>query len=896
MNKDLSKLKMTYGLLPTVDMQMQYLNMHPELRSTIGIFSNIKNLNKEGLTTKGKDPTPGQWTQEDERLHPRGEGGKWTNKPGESETVSEPEKSKTWGGKREFSGRPSTDPAKMSIRLKDKFKLQNPDWSDDQVNEAVKQYAKDNLKPDLLQYMENPDEYYKKVDEDRKNALLESYKTTAKKVKPVSDSADTKEVLNDIRTSVNKWNEEVQKSKDIVEAAKTFRSKEADSTEVLKARTILGIAAFTTALGLVATLMAKKTPRGLFPTLLSGIRDLSPSGRPDITKVVPNTLLRVLNIVSPKRLEPLKPGFEIYSNEIGSARKLISSILRKINYKGKPLLNKKQIIDFGPPIYGYKGKYGLGKGYSFNVNGNYVPEALDADKITNLVIVGKDGIPDLVNIAISKKKLPHLTKNTTKFLSDEAKDNLKKEWGLEAIRKKRTYHIVNEDAFYKKGESVGLWDLPSSEEIALQKTSPKKGKYLVGNKVLLDWKKSFPSEMYRLNWESTDINSYNDIVSNRAAYWNEKIIPMISRRVLSYLTAVGTVGTTTALFFEKDIEQSVSDIINMTKSDYENNQRAMMEQAKAQESESKKKESRLDKEIKLETARGKRNKAEAYKETLRKATIDMLVHGGLRDRLEGATTEKTLTNPIILQRYAKRVMQAMDGWDTEDKVNKFVNEMENDEEKRKAFMRIVAMYFNEEARKEKNSEELLNEFRKFREERKTEPEKKSESKSAELFDLVIKGFSDNDSEYNEMRDYIENEPEFAYNLKMNLIAHDVASMISDISQGCKEVVKNGMPGHSDFEQINDFLVDFYKYLKDKSKENIDEESDNEIYTKSFDSVSGLPYLSSQSDQSAGLFVGEKHKPNEKCPKCEKIVNEEVISKCNKVECPFSHLDSIETKE
>lgn len=144
------------------------------------------------------------------------------------------------------------------------------------------------------------------------------------------------------------------------------------------------------------------------------------------------------------------------------------------------------------------------------------------------------------------------------------------------------------------------------------------------------------------------------------------------------------------------------------------------------------------------------------------------------------------------------------------------------------------------------------------------------------------------------------EPEqIAYSLDevADQIGLNLAKMIINLGEMCQEVTKNGVPGHTEYEQIEDLLASVYQYIKEDAEKNGDGELP--LKEKSFDNSSSDSVMSSQRDSLGGLFIKPgslKPNINEKCPLCSKMASEEIVSKCDNPQCPYDWLQAVETKE
>lgn len=160
--------------------------------------------------------------------------------------------------------------------------------------------------------------------------------------------------------------------------------------------------------------------------------------------------------------------------------------------------------------------------------------------------------------------------------------------------------------------------------------------------------------------------------------------------------------------------------------------------------------------------------------------------------------------------------------------------------------------------------------------------KKQESKG--LYDIVMKALHGDD--YDEDPNTEDSSEPIApgiYDIA-DIVGDEVASMISDISQSCKNVIENGVPTHSQFEELNQVINEIYGYMKDQAKlappEEIEEE--NQISEKSFDKNESKDEKEPEKDTI--------------CTVCGKQATEEQIAQCQEALCPNNYLNMIVDKE
>ena len=863
-----------------------------EISEEIKVESSPRTLSSLLITTK--EITKEEFKEEE---HPRASDGKFTDKVGgDSGSTITPEKG-SWGGYRASSGRLPKDPIEAKQRLEEKIKKSKPEINDDELKKEIEDYAVKNRKPDLLLATTNPVAYQQKKEKEMMEAMASSYKKTSVngvRVPDIDSSDDTEQLKRDTKTSVSVWKKEVHQAKDIKEAIDTYNSKEAEKDEVRKARIILGAAIVGSALLAGKILLSKpslsKAGFTYDPALdkAGSIRTMFSSDTiPDPLKVGKATWFRWLKTIEPPK-GPIGKftdrSHTIYESEIGSFQRVISSAIGKIMGK-----NPDEVLALGPGIKGMRGRFGLGSYYKIGRSENYIPRPFDSDAITGLRIINKDRKFNVFNLALINKVI--------------GDSNLpgKAPAGLRRVQRGSKYFWEFQDKVgelkflqYAKQKNliqnvkVGVKDLDSylkSVRTTGGKLDPKK----IGNiNITYDPVRSAIPEQIMRRWPDkarTKFKESADTFESTALWLGHTAIPMTSRKVIAALVPFAGVGTTSAFYFAKDFDTFARAVDIFSKTEGEGEQNKILSDSISAYNESKKDSKDIDKQIKLEKAQEKNARAKSTLEVIRDSAIEKLISElKIRKDLEGFVTEYSLTPEVIRKRFNKRMREEMGYSDNEEGMLRLTAALKDPKVVKDILQRIAAEELkgkksgkdtNEESSFTHNYDFSTENQRNIREEIENEKNKKAK----EFSDYVMKMYESLDNEEE------ESDQEFlSLDQMTSLAAYEITNMISDLSSCCRDMIENGVPGHSDYEEISQILTEIYTYMKDQAKIVISE--DNKI-VKSFDKNESL------SDNAGNEVTPD---PNEICKICGKVATVEHISRCSNPKCSYSFIAGLEKKE
>jgi hypothetical protein len=435
-----------------------------------------------------------------ESEHPRDPSGKFTDKIGGGGEKLHPEKG-SWGGGREHAGRLPKEAHNAVPKLKERFRKKNPEATEEQINQMVTDYAKNNLKPDILEYQENPDNYYKKLEESRRDAMLDKYRKThfqGKPVKNVYNSDDTSQIKDEVRGSASKWKRAIEERKSIEEAKEIYENEEATQSEKNMARLITGAATVASAVGLWALL--RKRPNFIGAGLKElehigegksaaerAMRALSEENTANPLEMIKGKFLHTLDVIPrpPKTSTdnpfPIDRATQIYKEDVGSFRKVLSRTLG---------LSEDKVAALGPPMGGYgpRSRYKLGDRYTVDPNSrNYRIKEGDFDAKTGLVLIDKTGRPDLINIAIAENVIAAKPKDSFRMVKNNKTGELeKKPYTPDGLRRSKDGErweleagSTNETKFleFLKSEKNGVLQRTAIEDIS----KPEKGSKVAVN-------------------------------------------------------------------------------------------------------------------------------------------------------------------------------------------------------------------------------------------------------------------------------------------------------------------------------------------------------------------------------------------------------------------------------
>jgi hypothetical protein len=923
----------------------------------------------------------------DESKHPRApkgseHGGEFTSKlrGGAEEIV--PTKG-TWGGARETAGRLPKEAHNAVPKLKERFRKQNPDASEDQITQMVSDYAKTNLKPDYLEFVENPDSYFNKLEADRRDAML----TKMRKVKyngvtvpDVNNSGQTAEIRDQVKESVSKWNRALGQSKSIMQAKAIFYKENATDAEKNQARLIAGAAFVASAIGVAALLRQRPhftgagfqewnrvAEGGAGKKFGSLARAIKPEGNVDAMTAVKNTWVHAMDI-KPNPVEgitakigDIDPWNEIYKKNVGFFSRLVGRILYGKNKAAKLGAN---VVGYGPRTPYYLPEYHIVDKNS----GNYILGEYHADPITGLRLTGangKIGWREARNIAIATHKIDSAPVFAEKQRIARIKHKTLPEppKGLKLSNDKRQWVIDNEDEFMDSLSEKGLFEEVGKEKASIspskktpsKKTPSKKtqdetdeakaaakmsaveaGIYITEKKkVYRIVEANLPSEI-AIPWTDIERQMFNAGVASFKDYsqfLDEHVWNTVSRKTLALL-GIATGTTSGMYYFHQDINESLRERGKVDKDALETAQRISSLKAKVLAKQA----SQADKEkLKLMTAAAKAQEARAREQRMleltRSGLVRELIGAGFRNIKEGVRTDFSLTvetmekmseqnqRAAIQGALTKKLMTEAGYPNTERGFANAWNDFQLQNEKGQNFSELLLRQLEYNMNEAKgpfsqsppgqppNVDVVVNQNTPERPSAPLEGVEESRTTSSGgktvvrrrkptqgsgdihergFLDIVVKTLND----FN-----VESETEdnpISLDEITTAVAQEVARMISDMSDSCRYMIENGVPGHTKYEALNDILVEIYAYMKDRAK--TEKPENTEISTKSFDKSFETPYMSTQSDSGGGMFTGRK-KPNsqEKCPKCQSMATEETVNKCDKADCPYSFIDMIEEK-
>jgi hypothetical protein len=897
----------------------------------------------------------------EESEHPRApkgseHGGEFIAKPGTGGGTLGPTKG-SHGGAREAAGRLPKEAHSAVPKLKERFRKQNPGASEEQITQMVSDYAKDpsHMKPDYLEFIESPDSYFKKLEEDRRNSMLSKMRKIKYgdgTVKEVESSGATGEVVDEVKNSVSKWNRAIGQAKSLKQAKETYSKEDASASEINAARLIYGTAFVATAIGLATVIRGTRgfTRAGFKPLKAiegevgseygSLYRSVEHAGTTDPMSTVKNTWFRAMNIKpdisggKTAKVAEIDPWNEIYASEVGFWNRLMGRIGNA--GEGKTIVVGPSLVGRGPAS-----RFRLPEWKITNrSSGNYNLQPLDTDPKTGLRLLNARGKPELINIAIATGKI----KQPELHVGDLPP-------GLKLSEDGKEWIIRDEHAFMEhlSSDEVGLFTKIKPPKGPKPKATPAEGEgeisvgkdfgtHTVGNDSYALVKGNLP-ELIAQTWSGKAHEAWkigSEAHRGLFHFLEGQVWPSVSRKTLAFLTvATGGAGGG-AFYFQQDIENLLRVRGKQDEGAYE----AADKIRKVKEAMRRQQGSVADKElIKLQTANLRAQKeaavAKARLETLRENVIDKLVNYGFRSELEGAVTPFGRTIPTIIGMgpvaQAALVKRAL----TKDLLKKYgyvgedgLIELQTDliDKKKKARQLTEEVLSNIEKDKEFQQHEVkvvpakaaikneVDRVADVEEPKTTEASKEkpvtkripaeevAERKAKRQRDAEAKlkkeaGFYDiivkamNET----VAELDDSDIPIDIDEITTAIAEELATMIADMSTACRLMIENGVPGHSKYEEINDILVEIYAYMKDRAKTG--EPENTEISQKSFDKSFETPYMSTQHDPGGGMFTGNR-KPNlkERCPKCQNMATEETVSKCEKADCPYSFVDMIAEKQ
>jgi hypothetical protein len=890
-------------------------------------YKNTKGLSDLLLVTKAM--TKEEFDESEHPRNPKGSehGGEFVAKPGTGGGKLSPVKG-SHGGAREAAGRLPKEAHNAVPKLKERFRKQNPDASEDQITQMVVDYAKDPsrpMKPDYLEFIENPDNYFKKLEEDRRNAMLTKVRKSKfgdGTVREGETSGETGEIVDETRGSVSKWNRAVKQSKSIMQAKAIFDKEDASQSEKNAARLIYGTAFVAAAIGLATMMRGSKGFVGagfeVFDPIKNKLgkkygslyRPVENTGATNPMNTVRDSLYRVMKIKpnppadKTAKVANIDEWNEIYARDVGFWNRLMGRIAR---------VGEEETVVLGPSIVGRgpTSRFRLPVWrVTNNHSGNFTLQPLDTDIKSGLRLLDAKGRPEVINIAIAT--------GVIKKPSGRVKEMPK---GLILSKDKKEWIIEDKELFMN---SLTEGKRPLFQEIK----SPSKGKeaatpegeikvdqnigiYTIGPNKHYELIKANLPELLAQRWEGSAQDAWKlgaEAHRGLANFLDGQVWPSISRKTLAYLSVATTGVGGGTFYFQQDIESMLRERGRQDESAYD-----VAEKIRKKKEQLNKKAGVNKTDIKaltnLSKAQEAAAKAKTHLEVLRKSAVDELVKHGFRSAKEGARTNFGLTMQTIQREAPNAAERLVDRALTKDLLQKysysgkkgmteFYADLLQNKKKALSFMEDVAenikkdsefrQYETGKQSKPDFQEQMRQDNKSSKTRQEAEEEWKKYTGKKEFYDLVLKALNGVEESL------LDEEKPATLDEITTAIAEELATMISDMSETCRLMIENGVPGHSKYEEINDILVEIYAYMKDRAK--TEKPENTEISTKSFDKSFETPYMSTQSDSGGGMFTGRK-KPNaqEKCPKCQSMATEETVSKCDKADCPYSFIDMIEEK-
>jgi HK97 family phage prohead protease len=583
----------------------------------------------------------------EESEHPRASDGKFTSSGKGSGTSSsksskpnapKPDKGR-WGGVRKGAGRVPKDPIEAKAKLERRFRNQNPEASNEEINQKIIDHAVEKRKPDLLAYVKDPVAYQKERDQQLLERAAASYKKVKRggtTIEEGRNSRDTYASLDGIKNSESRWNRAVKESKSVDEAIKTFKKEDAGESEKTQGKVVIAAATIASAIGFAAIMRGRPSFKNI-----DALRSAGGAGREaaNIAKA------EFFSVVSKKKTQDAV-GLE----------KIATSVIEKLGIKK---VGKNEVVRFGPKIKGYgpNSPYKIDGNYKKIVRGDdYIPKAGDRDTDSAYVLFTENG-PSLRGIAVSSgviPKKPGLKTVSKKVGGVSSLEELEKH-GLTAVSTK------NNGTIWNVKDPEKFKNFLKEKNILNESTKNAQGKLRVdeieieigGKKVRHEVSKKHLSKDISALWTKEEKEIKNLILKNASENWHdymdEKVWGLISRKVLATLTA--TTSTTGLYYFQKDIEESITDVKRFRKNDLSEDEKIAkilsqmnkeektsrsdldMERAKAKAELAKAK--RLEREAELERERrfSKEEKNSASEDT-EKEKPKMKVHKGGVDPTE----------------------------------------------------------------------------------------------------------------------------------------------------------------------------------------------------------------------------------------------------------------------
>ena len=909
----------------------------------------------------------------EESEHPRDNSGKFTDKPGGGVSTPAPRKG-SHGGYRAMSGRLPKEPHLAIAKRKDQIKRQNPDLSDKQIDDAIREHAYKAGKPDWITYLDDPDKYYAEREQRVKDSAMTrrgiAYSYGSKVNRPET-AADLRSELDSSNQARTRFEEERRKQRAIGDAYKTFRDKEAPESDRRAAKIILGVAAIVSLFGFGALMLRAPKLRGIkslnlgpddFKKIagyehLGDIPDLSskvqPHGLPATDIALVNDSPRFFQLKKAVGLDELaertrKQGgkeidetVEIAADQVGSLNRWLGTLLKKreLRKQGKALEEGAQyaitggmkwhgfsLDRFRPKDYFF---FKLGKkGQANMTKENYIPKPGDVNMKTGHAITNEDGI-------IAHENVKNMLMD---YYSGMRKENVPFSFTKAPVPKDGPKGRRIENLLDKNGKIIGVrheeaglkwvnpegkgdarkWDVHIENEDVFEAWCVKNGWLKQQKKVVGERgkkrgrmnerlsKKLLPDEIAR-RWDMAldkeKLKKRQELLENYkgwAEFLNEDVVGGLSRKVLAGLSL--TVPGSMAYYFAKDMDASSKAFAEAKAQERADvGERMRLDTADIAATEKREREQRAH-EVRIAQLEERKAKHETSTEAIRllekdrrRTFIARIAGMGYRRIKEGAQDEWGLDSTTFSRRFADSVDSKKQADWSDAKAAQFagnislalnkigVDVTDDDQyeewmgafnEHPKQFMRMIKDQYIK-----KFGEEGWNDF--------LNKNFGTRKDAAEDYEWSTAGFDDMDALVTKAAELIESEEEpqrpISVDELINELADEITSQIHFMSQICKNQIESGMPGHSDFEDVNDIVTELYAAIKDRAKR---DNNAPETIEKSFDKKAAVGFMSTQQDQSGGMFVKPNH---ETCSVCGKELTRETVAHCSRKDCPNDYL-------
>jgi HK97 family phage prohead protease len=862
----------------------------------------------------------------------------------------------THGGSRTGAGRIPNDAHKAVAVMKEKYKEQFPDLTDTKINEKIRADAYRLGKPDWILYLDDPAKYHEELLQKQLAAMQSKYRKPSTRSGFMSDSLNNaSEASSMMAQNLKQYDEDVVKSKAISQAWNVYKDENAEKDEKTKAKTILavgGLASAAVLMGLfwkrptyiARSLSFMKDPKAAEAMEVAGqkwavqVAELA-GGIPKTGVVADADILQLVKVTGMDSWTTAK--------QANFVKRWIGGAIARIN--GEYQKGETYAIRFGPGWHGYTSEsmFYPGQGFVFKtseaimtnprkgkqaVGGilQYHSRAFDTDVATGFTITNdKGGLDPTGYINSARIRLKNLTdpKNTpnpekvkkyeTKLnaLESEIKsytspfyvDNTGGADNLVIARKKMVIDDITYKNFVKDNKKAGIKLTDKMIDDAVEKNllNVKQAdetdmiKWLHDNKYMESVKEEGVLKLINRNgtipeniFQKYTPEEHTEWAKNAEMedwwgwkkYLNKEVIGPFSRKTVAGLTVATGAAAAPLYYFNKDISGFADDMVS-----HQTKQRKEMEEINRQSAKTipstGSKSLTYAQMMALERAKqktaGKNKELEAVRmlrDRTQKDLISAAIGEKVRREIEGSVVRYATILATVLKRHPDMATEILNktgfNWNNANEITDLAVMMGKDEEFAKWFAGRAAVYMQEK----KNKQKVFNTFTKmspnegeYEDFKRAAEEMEREKAGAKSFDdFVTKGMSDSDTG----KTIIE------LNSLSDILAYDFINQMSDCSDVCKMAIENAMPGHTAYENILSVLNDIYKDMRDGARQDI-----KGITKKSIDTN----YLSASNDQAAGLFVGQI---NEICPKCKRKVTEDMISKCQNSECPYTYLDKI----